>query len=107
MAQITVTVNGRDYQVACDDGEEGRLAKLGTALDSRIKKLTAVAGQIGDARLLVMVSLLLADELADVYMELEEIRASDNVIATDEKLSENIEEMAKRIENIAERIEQA
>jgi cell division protein ZapA len=107
VAQVTVNINKRDYQVACDDGEEEHLAKLGAAIDSRVKEITAVAGQIGDARLLVMVSLLLADELSDVCSELEEIRALETVITDDENFSVNIEEMAKRIENIAERIEQA
>ena len=107
LVQITININGRDYQVACDDGEEEHLAKLGSTIDSRIGKINAAAGQIGDAQLLVMVSLLLADELSDVRSELEKISASDAKIIVDESLSENIEEMAKRIENIAERIEQA
>ena len=106
MAQVNVTINSRDYLVACDDGEEQHLAQLGATIDARIKKITAAAGQIGDARLLVMVSLLLADELSDVYSELKEIKASDNAQDSNENFSENIEEIAKRVEYIAERIEQ-
>ena len=107
MAQVTVTVNGRDYDVACDDGEEERLIKLGATLNDRIKKIITVSGQIDDARLLVMASLLLADELSDVYSELDEVRSSDALVNSDETISLNIEEAAKRIEIIAERIEQA
>ena len=107
MAQVTVTVNGRDYDVACDDGEEERLIKLGATLNDRIKKIITVSGQIDDARLLVMASLLLADELSDVYSELDEVRSSDALVNSDETISLNIEEATKRIEIIAERIEQA
>ena len=107
MAQVTVTVNGRDYDVACDDGEEERLIKLGATLNDRIKKIITVSGQIDDSRLLVMAALLLADELSDVYSELDEVRASDALANSDETISLNIEEATKRIEIIAERIEQA
>lgn len=107
MAQVTITINGRDYDVACDDGEEERLIKLGATLNDRIKKIITVSGQIDDSRLLVMAALLLADELSDVYSELDEVRASDALANSDETISLNIEEATKRIEIIAERIEQA
>jgi cell division protein ZapA len=107
LAQVTITINGRDYDVACDDGEEERLIKLGATLNDRIKKIITVSGQIDDSRLLVMAALLLADELSDVYSELDEVRASDALANSDETISLNIEEATKRIEIIAERIEQA
>ena len=42
MAQVTVTINGRDYEVACDDGQEAHLTRLGTYVDKRIGELVAV-----------------------------------------------------------------
>jgi cell division protein ZapA len=107
LSKVNVKINGRDYKVSCDDGEEERLVQLGRTLDDRVKKIIAVAGQIGEARLLVMVSLMLADELSDVYSELEENLTLDVVLKADETVSANIDEVARRIENIAERIEQA
>ncbi len=111
MAQVTVTINGRDYQVACDDGQEAHLTRLGSYVDNRIGELSAAVGQVGDARLLVMVSLLLADELSDVYSELEVVRTAGTgasaMLNAEENFSANIEDMAERIENIAERLEQA
>ena len=60
---------------------------------------------------LVMASLLLADELSDVYSELEVVRSADAgataMLSAEESLSANIEKLAERIENIAERLEQA
>jgi cell division protein ZapA len=65
MAQVTVTINGRQYRMACEDGEEERLLALGRGLDQRIGELREKFGEIGDARLTVMAALLVADELAE------------------------------------------
>jgi len=111
MAKVTVTINGRDYEIACDDGQEAHLTRLGAYVDKRIGELVAAVGQAGDARLLVMVSLLLADELSDAYSELEVARAADAgataKLSAEETLAQGIETLAERIENIAERLEQA
>jgi cell division protein ZapA len=111
MALVTVTINGRDYEVACDDGQEAHLSRLGTYVDKRIGELTAAVGQVGEARLLVMASLLLADELSDAYSELEVARSADAgataMLSAEESLSADIENLAERIESIAERLEQA
>ena len=77
MTLVTVTINGRDYEVACDDGQEAHLSRLGTYVDKRIGELVAAVGQVGEARLLVMASLLLADELSDAYSALELARSAD------------------------------
>ena len=75
MAQVTVTINDRRYNVACDDGQEAHLTRLGAYIDRRVGELVAAVGQIGDAKLLVMVSLLIADELSDAYAELETLKS--------------------------------
>jgi cell division protein ZapA len=74
MAQVSVRINGRHYQVACEDGQEAHLQKLAAYIDDRVAELVRDVGQVGDARLLVMAALLIADELADAYDELEELR---------------------------------
>ncbi len=110
MAQLTVNINGRDYHVACDDGQEAHLTRLGAYVDNRVKELVAAVGQVGDSRLLVMVSLLLADELSDAYSSLDVAQSDEGVAAVlsaEEALSAEIENLAARIENIAERLEQA
>ena len=111
MAQVTVTINGHEYQVACDDGQEAHLARLGSYVDNRAGELSAAVGKVDDARLLVMVALLLADELSDAYAELDVARSAGEGVAAlmsaEESLSANIEDLANRIENIAESLEQA
>ncbi len=111
MAQVTVTINGRDYQVICDDGQEAHLARLGSYVDNRAGELAAAVGKVDEGRLLVMVALLLADELSDAYSELDVARSADEGVAAmmnaEESLSAKIEDLADRIENIAESLEQA
>lgn len=111
MGQVSVEINGRKYQIACDDGQEAHLSRLGTYIDNRIGELIAAVGQIGDARLLVMVSLLVADELSDAYAELEVARHAEGgvsaVLDAEEKLSMKMDGLASRIESIAESLEPA
>ncbi len=65
-SQVTVTINGRQFRMACEDGQEGHLKRLAADLDQRIEKMRASFGEIGDTRLTVMAALTVADELSDV-----------------------------------------
>jgi cell division protein ZapA len=111
MAQVSVQINGRRYQISCDDGQEAHLSRLGSYIDSRVKELIAAVGQVGDAQLLVMVCLLVADELSDAYAELDVAKTADDgataMLTAEDALSEKMELLAERIESIAERYEQA
>jgi len=109
MPELTVTINGREYQVACDDGQEDHLSKLARYIDAKMGELVGAVGQIGDARLLVMTSLLIADELSDAYRQLESFDAEsgDDGKASHVAMTSALEACAQRIENIAARIERA
>jgi len=111
MAQVTVSINSRTYQISCDDGQESHLKNLGGYINDRVEELVASVGQIGDARLLVMASLLVADELSDAYSELKEAREAGegvaSLMAMENKLVEGIDILTNRIEVIAETVEQA
>lgn len=111
MAKVSVTINGRKYQIACEDGQEAHLSRLGAYVDRRISELVASIGQVGDSQLLVMASLLIADELSDAYSEVEGLRAGESgaaqQIEADEMLGESFEMLAARMENIAARMKQA
>ena len=104
MAQVAVTINGRKYEIACDDGQEAHLTRLSQYVDKRVEELVSAVGQIGDARLLVMVSLLVADELSEVYTEVDNMRNTEGNGPGAMELPD-IERLAERIENIAERLE--
>ncbi len=116
MAQVDITINKRNYQIACDDGQEDHLRQLGTFLDGKVEELVAAVGQVGDARLLVMAALLISDELAEAYAELDDTSKSgaDEAIAArtaarevEGRAAAAIEALAERIEGIAARLEAA
>ncbi|UPK36622.1 cell division protein ZapA [Bradyrhizobium sp. 186] len=65
MSHINVTINGRQYRMACEEGQEVRLLKLAESLETRIQSLRGKFGEIGDARLTVMAALTVCDELVD------------------------------------------
>jgi cell division protein ZapA len=73
MAQVNVTINGRQFRMACEDGQEGHLTNLARDLDTRIEGLRTKFGEIGDTRLTVMAALTLADELADVAVRIKQL----------------------------------
>ncbi|MDE2007228.1 MAG: cell division protein ZapA, partial [Rhodospirillales bacterium] len=63
MAQVTVRINGFNYTVGCQDGEEAHLTAMAAEVDRRVESIKAVAGAGSEARMLVMAALLLADDL--------------------------------------------
>ena len=111
MGQVTVNINGRDYDIACDDGQESHLTKLSEFVDNRLKELVAAVGQVGDSRLLVMANLLLADELSEVYSELNNIQTDlQKNQSLDLKFGMSVAELdqlTSRIEKIAENLQQS
>jgi len=65
MAQVAVTIAGRVYRVACDEGEEDHLAELAGLVDGKIEGMRQRFGEIGDQRLTIMAAITFADELAE------------------------------------------
>lgn len=70
MSHITVTINGRSYRMACDDGEEQRLASLAERFDGAIEELRGAFGEIGDQRLTVMAGIRVTDSLVEAERRL-------------------------------------
>jgi cell division protein ZapA len=111
MAHLNVTINGRNYAIACEDGQQEHLGRLADYVKARVDELVDSVGQIGDARLLLMASLLVSDELSDAYSDLEAARAAleeasqAGATAGAEETTVLIEQMAARIEAIAEQLE--
>jgi cell division protein ZapA len=110
MSHINVTINGRQYRMACEEGQEARLRQLAESFEARIGSLRGKFGEIGDARLTVMAALTLSDELLDashrirsLEEELEALRdgrvaASDRAKATQVAVVNALNAAADRIE---------
>jgi cell division protein ZapA len=111
MSHINVTINGRQYRMACEEGQEARLLKLAENLETRIGSLRGKFGEIGDARLTVMAALTVCDELLDASTRirtLEEelttlrdvrVAAADRARATQTAVAAALNSAADRIEN--------
>src|ERR1700728_282583 len=110
MAQVNVTINGRQFRMACEDGQEGHLVELARDLDSRISGLRAKFGEIGDTRLTVMAAITVADELAEAGLRIkrleEELTAlHDARMAASERGTAEQVSVAAALSAAAERIE--
>lgn len=62
---VTIRLNGTPYQIGCGPGEEAHITALGVEVEEILQSLVGSVGQIGETRLLAMVTLILADKLAD------------------------------------------
>jgi cell division protein ZapA len=103
MAQVSLTVNGRAFAVTCEDGQEARIRRLGQYIDAKIAEFVRSVGQVGEARLLLLSALVIADELADAE---EALRVAQNGSqAADAKAASAAEAMASGIHAIAQRVE--
>ncbi|MBT4888793.1 MAG: cell division protein ZapA [Rhodospirillales bacterium] len=123
MAQVDISINGRSYSIACDDGQEEHLTELGSVVNDKITSLIDSAGQIGDTRLFLMASLLIADDLADSVRKLQETEnvatkaidlakvVPETVLSSpnydEETICRALETAAQRMEGIAEMLEQS
>ena len=108
MAQMTVRINGYAYTVGCEDGQEAHLQAMAEQVDNRISNIKAIGGQSGEARLLVLAALLLADELHDLRLELAQAQTSPGRPARapkDKDLARSLNRVANRAEEIAATLE--
>lgn len=114
MAFVNVTINGRQYRMACEEGQEARLMRLAQSLEIRIGDLRGKFGEIGDSRLTVMAALMVADELFDANQRIrrleEELAAlqdarvasSDRAKATQQAIKTALDSAAQRIEQLTQ-----
>ncbi len=113
---MTATIAGRQFRLACEDGQEEHLRALARDIDQRIIDLRRKFGEIGDTRLTVMAALTVADELLEATRKIrrleEEIAAlqdarlvaSDRAKAASEAVVAAFNSAADRIEGIAQRL---
>lgn len=123
MAEVKLAINGRMYGIACDEGQERRVSMLGRYIDARLKEIARAGGASNESHLLVLTSLVLADEIHDLREDLENTMRAlrlKNLEATkresdkpdepahtdqDDQIAEAISRIASRIGMIAGRIE--
>jgi cell division protein ZapA len=112
MTQVNLQINGRDYLIACEDGEEKHLTFLAEYINNQVDGLVESVGQVGEARLLLMASLLVADELAEASQELDNLKAGGAPEGDGQgdghmvgQSASEMDRLSQRIEDIAARLE--
>jgi cell division protein ZapA len=117
MGQVSVSINNRQYRMACEDGQEEHLTRLAQDLDRRIAKLRSDFGEIGDMRLTVMAALIVGDELSEQGQRLRRAEdelaaqqdarmvASDRSKATESAIAAAFNAAAERIERLAKSLD--
>jgi cell division protein ZapA len=119
MSHVSVTINGRQYRMACEDGQEGHLMRLARDLDQRIDQLRTRFGEIGDMRLTVMAALTVADELVEAGKRLRRteeelaglqdarVLSADRTQATHAAVAAALNSAAERIERVTRSLNQS
>jgi cell division protein ZapA len=118
MAQVSVTINGRQYRMACEDGQESHLMRLAKEVDARIGQLRSTFGEIGDTRLTVMAALTVADELSEANTKMRRLEeelsalqdarvvASDRAQMTHAAIVAALNAASERIEELTQKLNQ-
>lgn len=101
MAEVTIEVGGRRYDVTCRDGEEPQLRRLAMVVDQKAEQARAAVGNANESRLLLLAALLLADEVHD----LRQGNVPPLPAGTDVALADAVEQLAERVETLAEHLE--
>ncbi len=126
MPEVTITIGGRDFEVACQDGEEHFLHAAAGMLDTEAQTLLSQIGRMPESRMLLMAGLLLADKAAGaddrvkemdrkigaLQAELEEAREAAmnpkevEVARIPQEVTDTLSELAARAEALAEAVEE-
>ena len=109
MTTVAIHVNGRSYDISCDEGQEARIQELGEYVDQRIRSI-AGSGAVGnDAHLYVLTSLLMADEIFDLQEQSQNndqnAQGQDLNLAISEAVSAREAEISKQIDTVTEQVE--
>lgn len=104
MIEISVNINGRQYPVTCEEGEEEHITRLARYIDKRVKELVKSVGHIGEAHLLAMTSLYIADELSEAN-ERARTAGEEAVNAVSEDFVARLDRAAVAVKGVASRLE--
>ncbi|MBW9053834.1 cell division protein ZapA [Rhizobium mesosinicum] len=116
MAQVTVTIDGKAYRMACEEGQEEHLTDLAVRFDRYVGHLKGQFGEIGDLRITVMAGIMVMDEISELTRrvaglesELETLRGNrDTVLAatarTEEGIAAALSEVTSRIQSITDKL---
>ena len=116
MAQVTITIDGKQYRMACDEGQEDHLIEMGQKFDRYIGYLKGSFGEIGDQRLTIMAAIMVMDELSELQRRVKGMESEigtlrktrdDALVKADKNdaaLTSALTALAQRMETLAEKL---
>lgn len=132
MSEVNININGKNYRIGCDPGEESRVQELGKYIDAQVQSIAQSGGTAAEAHLLVLGSIIMCDELFELkdmlkqtqdqykavseklekvteQLEIEQTRNAETIQSSadnidDPEIADVIAGLATRIEAIAERL---
>ncbi|PZO79085.1 MAG: cell division protein ZapA [Mesorhizobium amorphae] len=116
MPQVTVTIDAKQYRMACEEGQQEHLTALAARFDRYVGHLKESFGEIGDGRLTVMAGIMVMDEMAELQKrierledEVEDLREAKAVLTQENDhreaaFEEALGGLAERIEGLADRL---
>jgi len=119
MAELEITIAGRSFMVACQEGEEHFLQTAAAMLDTEAQPLVTQMGRLPEARMLLMAGLMLADRTASVEDQLRVLKARVEELESQPapdpirveipvippQIPETLAEIAARAEALAKKVE--
>jgi cell division protein ZapA len=104
MSNVTLSIGGRQYRVACADGQEDHIVRLGAAIDEKLSTMGDNAGS-NEARTLLFAALLLADEVYELKQQPAVPVPPAPAPDAGPDVAPPLEALAERLENLAASLE--
>ncbi|MCK8779185.1 cell division protein ZapA [Rhizobium sp. NTR19] len=110
MAQVMVTIDGKAYRMACEEGQEDHLTELASRFDRYVGHLKSQFGEIGDLRITVMAGIMVMDELSDLTRKMKSLEAEVEALKSvregaQESQQQNEQMVAAALSELAHRLE--
>lgn len=114
VGQVVVTIAGKSYRLACEDGDEARLSALAQTFDATVDELRSSFGEVGDTRLAVMAGLVMTDRLGEATTKVDQMTAQVSELqaalslaqasnmGADGQIRQKVENLASRLERLAQ-----
>lgn len=112
MGEVNIVMRGKSYGISCDDGQEERVAHMAQFVDSRLRDIERAGAAANDAHLLVLTSLVLADEIHELRHVMQNMVPADGTEPVqrvseeqERRIADTIVTLANKINGISEKLQ--
>ena len=108
MAQVIISINNREYPIACENGQEARIMQLSQILEQKAQMLKDFSGRISESMFLAMIGILVADDLFEARKAASQVAAQPQTPATpvvDEQVAHRLSSILQKLQDLSSKIE--